>query len=280
MLTVLSAGCAHAATAVRGLAVALAAIGGIAVNEAAAGDVARPELIGFSPDGRYVAYEDYGSEGEGFPYSSIYVIDAAANDWVPGSPIHVELEYEDLIDWEGADGGLSLARDRAMAQAQPVLDQYDIVAGEVGTTLIYHPLSDVNAPTNEVQFSIDAAFTSYVQGLHTLYLNQQEVRNDACDQYDLGPVAVMALALQSPREDSPIALQIDETLPDSRRCVSSYRIHSVIVYAPNRLDQSSCCPRGDLTLLVLVETAGWGPDHLEGLDYRHIGVTAMLHDAW
>ena len=90
----------------------------------------------------------------------------------------------------------------------------------------------------------------------------------------------LTLTLQGPRDDAPIALQSDETLPESRLCVSGYRIHSVIVFVPDVPNQVDCCGRTDLAMLVLIETAGWGPDRLEGTDYRHLGVTALLADAW
>jgi hypothetical protein len=277
MSNILSAACAHAASSVRALAVAVAAIGGLAAGEAAAGDLARAEVIGFSVDGRYVAYEDYGVEGEGSPYSTIYVIDVAANAWVPGSPIHFELFDEDPSSWADIDDDpVALTRDLAMEQAQPMLDRFGIVAGAAGTTLVHYPLSDVNAPTHEVQFSIHAVFTTYVQGLYTLYLSEQEIPHAVCDADDLGPVSMMALELQSPYDDAPVALQIDQTLPESRLCVSGYRIHSVIVYAPNVDNQVDCCASGKLAMLVLLETAGWGPDRLEGTDYRHLGVTGMV----
>ena len=86
---------------------------------AAAGDLARPEVIGFSADGRYVALEEYGAQdGSGFPFASIFVIDVAANDWVGGSPVRVTLDYDDLPDLETIDDGISRARAQALTQAQ------------------------------------------------------------------------------------------------------------------------------------------------------------------
>lgn len=281
MQNFLSAEWVRAAAAARTMAIALTALIGLAVAQVAtAGDLARPDLIGFSPDGRYVAYEDYGTHDEGLPYSNIYLIDVAANDRVPGSPVRVELAYEDLPDWSGVDDSVSQVRARALAQAQPVLDQYGIVAGATGTTLVHYPLSDLTAPADAVRFSIDAGFTSYAGDILTLHLSQQTLPEHACDQYMLGPVSIMALELEGLRGRGPVALQTDESLPESRACVTGYRIHSVIVYAPNQPDQSACCHRGDLALLVLLETEQFGPDSLEGIDYRHIAVTAMLQDAW
>ena len=46
---------------------------------ALAGDAAQFDPIGFSEDGRYFAYEEYGiQDGSGFPYATIYLVDLIA----------------------------------------------------------------------------------------------------------------------------------------------------------------------------------------------------------
>ena len=52
-----------------------------------AGDYASRHVIGFSADGRYFAFEQYGAQdGSGFPYAEIFIIDTQADSWVAGSP--------------------------------------------------------------------------------------------------------------------------------------------------------------------------------------------------
>ena len=60
----------------------------VATVPARAADNAERAVVGFSPDGRYFAFEQYGvQDGSGFPYSEIFVIDLNANKWVKGSPV-------------------------------------------------------------------------------------------------------------------------------------------------------------------------------------------------
>ena len=275
MFDFLCAARAHAASTVRTAAAGILAAAAIG-TAAQAGDLARPEVIGFSLDGQFVAFEEYGEQdGSGYPYASVYVIDVAANAWVPGSPVHVMLDLEDFPELEESRNGISMARAQAMDEAQAVLDTHGIVPGETGTTLIYHPMSDLQAPTHEVEFSFGAAYSPYSRDTNFLYLSQHEVPSAECDRYDLGPVSMMTLELEGDYIERT-TLQQDSSLPASRGCSTGYRIHSVVVYAPNQADQHGCCHR-DLAMLVLLQMSQFG---FEGPDWRTMGVTAMLNEAW
>lgn len=62
---------------------------------AMAGDRALIDFIGFSEDGQYFAFEEFGvQDGSGFPYSNIYVLDVSADSWVDGTPVRVQLDDE------------------------------------------------------------------------------------------------------------------------------------------------------------------------------------------
>ena len=53
-----------------------------------AGDRAQLDLIGYSADGSYFAFEEFGvQDGSGFAYSSIYVVDLVDDSWVVGTQI-------------------------------------------------------------------------------------------------------------------------------------------------------------------------------------------------
>lgn len=55
-----------------------------------AGDYAFFERIGFSKDGRYFAFEEFGEQdGSGFSYANIYVIDLMTDRWAPNTPIRI-----------------------------------------------------------------------------------------------------------------------------------------------------------------------------------------------
>ncbi len=58
----------------------------VVAGSAQAADGAQSRPIGFSPDRRYFAFEQYGvQDGSGFAYSDIFVIDLSNDSWVKGS---------------------------------------------------------------------------------------------------------------------------------------------------------------------------------------------------
>ncbi|MCA1775639.1 MAG: DUF2259 domain-containing protein [Loktanella sp.] len=56
-------------------------------GQSKAGQYTHDQIIGFSEDGRYFAYETFGLQrGSGLPYASIYVVDLDRDAWVSGTP--------------------------------------------------------------------------------------------------------------------------------------------------------------------------------------------------
>ena len=71
-----------------------------------AGDFADRELLGFSRDGAYFAFEEFGVlDGSGIPYSNIYVVEVDKDAWIDGTPIRLK----------GAEEGADLDRLRGEA---------------------------------------------------------------------------------------------------------------------------------------------------------------------
>ena len=103
------------------LAASLSLVAALLPAAATAGDRALAEFIGYSGDGRYFAFEEYGiQDGSGFPYANIYVIDLPADSWVSGTPVRVRLDSE--------DADLAAARAAAREQAADRLENLDISA--------------------------------------------------------------------------------------------------------------------------------------------------------
>ena len=74
-----------------------------------AADGAQSRAIGFSPDGKYFAFEQYGvQDGSGFEYADIFVIELASDTWVKGTPVKVmdreEGDDEVQLDATGRGG--------------------------------------------------------------------------------------------------------------------------------------------------------------------------------
>ena len=67
----------------------------ICITTARAGDFANLNFIGFSKDGRYLAFEEYGiQDGSGWAYSNFYFVDVAKNVYAaPSITIRIENDY-------------------------------------------------------------------------------------------------------------------------------------------------------------------------------------------
>ena len=73
-----------------------------ACSLAFAGDIATFQNLGFSPDSRYFMFAQYGAkEKTSLPYAELYVVDVAANRFVPGGV--EKAEYNNPVE-PGVDG--------------------------------------------------------------------------------------------------------------------------------------------------------------------------------
>ena len=188
---------------------------------ALAGDRALADFIGYSEDGRYFAFEEFGvQDGSGLAYSSIYVIDLTTDRWVVGTPVRAE----------GQDEATSLSEIRAQArgEANSVLEAMAIevpadiaalvgdgVPGNDGTRLRF------GSPS----FPAPGA----VSGDYELKLSSFPVKTaapckDWFGQEPLGYELNIATAGGSER-----LLHRDATLPRSRGCPLQYRLYGVVL---------------------------------------------------
>ena len=86
------------------------------LTPALAGDRALVNFIGYSEDGKYFAFEEYGTQdGSGLAYSSIYVIDLANDMWTYGTP------FDARAPEEAPDTPLAVVRAQALERAQESL---------------------------------------------------------------------------------------------------------------------------------------------------------------
>jgi hypothetical protein len=123
---------------------------------ALAADTARLNVIGFSPDGAYFAFEQYLiGDASGEPYVQIVFVDVLGNRYARPS---VETGVR---EWEG-DYSLEQARADARKAAAPVLAELGIVAGDDGYEVPAH------APVPEAPgifgFSTYGVFASNFEG--------------------------------------------------------------------------------------------------------------------
>lgn len=191
-----------------GLLLGLAACGG-----AQAGDRAGIALLGFSEDGRYFAFEEFGvQDGSGFPYSSIQVIDLATDKWVPGAPFRARIDDETVA--------LSEARGTAMALAKGPMDDagISVPAEFIALNGDGEPMDGKSLAYGGPGYGLDMPRDVRVITLDTLAL---PLPKGCPEQPDM---PYMGFALQQ----SGMELHRDSAIPASRNCPIDYRIFGIV----------------------------------------------------
>ncbi len=182
-----------------------------------AGDVARFEVIGFSRDGRFLAYEEYGVHaGSGLPYATIAFVDVERN--APAAP---------PIALAGDPRNATLAKARAFlrGRARATLETLGIVEGEVGERVICHPLTDLDADPHTVRFTPFASPSP--AAIYRLHLETREVPG-RCPGGGKGQG--FTLTLEAAAKRKPRILHEAQTLPEGGPCPAGYRIAAVVLH--------------------------------------------------
>jgi predicted secreted protein len=215
---------------------------------AMAGDYAERNVIGFSPDGAYFAFVEYGvQDGSGFPYANAYVIATATDSWVKDTPVRVR------IDDEAASVATAYAE--AMNGIRPVIEQYAIATPAV--VLASSPLTEVSTDPHQVAFLLRMPVPPDTSQAFVLTLTETTL--PAADCPDMGePFKGFTLDLRLP-DGTTRRLSEDKSIPASRRCPLGYRVSEVLV-DPSRT-----------VLAVLIDVMSVG---FEGPDRRFLAVTA------
>lgn len=232
----------------RAFAPASLVLGALSVP-AAAGDRALLDPVGFSGDGRWFAFEEFGvQDGSGFAYANIYVIDLATDAWAPGTPVRVRLEDE------GTD--MAAARQAARDEAAGLIADLDIdVPADVWA--LVGDGEDADGTT--LAFGQPGYLPGERRGGWTLTLDSFEApASDPCESW-FGQ-APLGFALELAGEGDTRELHRDTRIPKSRGCPLDYRLHGVV--APY---QASGVEAG--VALVSVYPGGF-----EGPDRRFVAV--------
>lgn len=238
-----------------------------APTAAQAGDAAARRFIGFSPDGKVFAFEQYTTlyEDEA-AFSEYIVIDTEKDRVVPGAPVRVLIRGEDGLDE-------TKARADAAAKAKPLLDKYRV--GEPGTHIAGQPSMDLDdigiyqQDPKPLAKTLDVALPGGRKA--RLALSSLPLGSAKCAGYGgrgtAGRAKVAGLKLTMSLDGgAPVTLQQDKTLPMSRRCAADYGIAEAYLYAT---------PDGTVTLAVLIEYAD-NHDYHAGPNRRFMAVTRRL----
>jgi predicted secreted protein len=233
-------------------------------SNAFAADGAEFNAIGYSPDSRYFAFEQYGvQDGSGFPYWQVFIIDLKENAWVKGGPIRVVLEDE--------QAKLSAARDKARTEAQPLLAERNIT--EPPVTLAANPATEALADPSSLTFDrwypstgARPAPIESVVARHELSLGTVKLPDPAGCSPEDGPYLGFTLTLKDVKLGTAQTIHGDKSIPTSRGCTLDYDLAAVV--APSGYPDTD-----RLVAIVGVYTRGF-----EGADHRFIAVPFTLSD--
>jgi predicted secreted protein len=204
---------------------------------ARAGDAASLEFVGFSKDGRYLAFEQYGiQDGSGFAYGSVSVVDTTKNLLVAQVSRTIERENS------------TVAQARAAVRASSVIRPYSIVAGNQGRFVGIAPQAP-NIQGQRSQF-VHAGRT------HQLELNSDfvDVDEKTCPDKIESRLNLTLIVAGKTR-----TLQKDNKLPASRACARAYEMKSAHILG------------NTLVVFVVVHLPGF-----EGSDLRWMAITTKL----
>lgn len=228
-----------------------------------AGHPAR-ELIGFSEDARYFAFEVYGYEPvANSPFAERYVLDTQTNDMVGGSPFRQQLWGTETYDdyeppTELPPGGLlEVVRTDVETEAAPALEALGVTVG-TGNLVVS------NLPTEIARNAEFATLAGYPMQTSGMRIELQEfvaelAEPDRCLS-GYGPFAGIALTL-SAADGTILDEWRDDTIPSHRFCPTRYLISDVVL-SP------------DSSVAVVIITLAW--PFLEGSEARYTAIALHM----
>jgi predicted secreted protein len=230
-------------------------------SSALSADGAKFRAIGFSPDSRYFAFEQYGvQDGSGFNYADVFVLDIEKDAWASGTPIKTLVE----------DESMSVAKARATSKqdAAGVLQRANIsVDAEL---LAATPFSEVVGDRARMTFhdhynnSMGMFGTADQAGSWELKTTNVPVPLPEGCETDIG-VTGYKLELKNNKTGLTDILHQDTSLPKSRSCAVGYDLEAVV-------QPVAGAENGQLVAIIGVYSRGF-----EGADRRFIAVPFKMN---
>lgn len=217
---------------------------------ALAGDRALIDFIGFSPDAKYFAFEEFGiQDGSGFAYSNIFIVDLEADTWLDGTPVRVRTEDENKP--------LLQVRSEANSQAIKIIADKEIsVPAEIA---VLNGDGAVDADAQNLAFGLPGYERGKVRDERQLSLKTFPLKSsEDCDLWFDTPSQGFELTISG--GEAGVTIHRDETLPKSRGCVLDYRLYAVVIPG---LD----APEGTGVAII-----SYYPGGFEGPDRRFLAV--------
>jgi len=205
---------------VRAVSVRLAAsFLALAAVPAFAGDAANFAALGFSADGRYLAYEEFGvQDGSGFPYSNIFILDVAEDKWAGGSPFRVLLEDE--------QPGLATVRAKSAEAAAAAIAKLQI--SEPAVIEAMNGDGEVGHDGSSIGFGARGFGMDPPPNPVTLRIESFESTSTVpcVESFGFPPPVGFALTLEA--DGKSTELHRDKSVPASRNCTVAYRPFGIV----------------------------------------------------
>lgn len=192
----------------------------LAAFSASAGDVAEMRPLGFSADGKFFAFEQFGEQdGSGFPYAEIQIIDTAADTYVEGAPINVIIRRE--------EASIGEARRESLGQAKALLEARKI-GDDPGHLVAFSPIGELTEKPHELRYQAFPSF--YVSdGVYRLSLQQFDAKGaELCGKMNVDVRGFALSIADDARPDAKREAYRDKSVPKSRNCPSAYAIGGVV----------------------------------------------------
>jgi predicted secreted protein len=215
-----------------------------------AAERAQFDLIGYSPDGRYFAFEEFGiQDGSGFAYSNIFVIDLSSDSWAAG-PFRRVADTEEMT--------LGSIRTLTESDVAPAIAGLGISVPGVAIALNGDGEPGIDGLT--LDFGVPGySEPGHMFGAYRLALEIFEAPSPLdCVTY-LGDLP-MGYGLILDTEGSSAEIHRDDAIPQSRGCPTTYRISAVVL------------PFGAYDLAHAVAMISVYAFGFEGVDRRYLAV--------
>lgn len=188
-------------------------------TSALAGDAANFAPLGFSADGRYFGYEEFGiQDGSGFAYSNIFILDVAEDKWAGGSPFRVRTEEE--------GPGFAAVRAQSMDQAKAALVELGISEPAIIEAL--NGDGEVGHDGSAITFGAPGFGLDPPRDPSTLTISQfPSTSTEPCvESFGFEPPVGFALELKT--ATATTELHRDAAVPASRGCTVAYRLYGIV----------------------------------------------------
>ena len=233
-----------------------------------AGETSKANVLGFTKDGSYFAFEEYGiGDGLGLPYVTVFGLEVAKDKWLPGSPVRLALRESDPLPDNGDLTGdasaelLAQTREKAVDKAQSFLQPLGALGH--GSLRAHNVPWHVGNDTRLVRFtSVDLIPSDKKVWRLELEQSNFPAREDCFGFAD----NMKGFRLRLTDEVTGISRLInnDVKIPRSRPCPLGYSIEQV--WTHQGIDAPAV-----FAILIRFQTVGF-----EGPDGRLLAITGLL----